>query len=154
MAGTGRRFTKVQKEELLAEILRQYATRTPIQTIAANVGITYQTVQSWIRESYANISKPVIEEERKRDLDLIEQAIILCWTRIKDEKKNARGVYPTFADLDRLLIRRSKMIGYDAPIQVDSSVTLRTPLDDSISDLLTQMDSADKQHKIESSDSV
>lgn len=133
----GKHLTATERAEITAKVFERHAQRVSMAKIAEELDISHETVRQIIIRTYREASAPVIEHERKRDIELIEQAIAVTWPRVKS------GTHGAISDLEKLLNRRAKYLGLDAPTQVEASVTQSTPLDNSIAELLSQMDAAE-----------
>lgn len=133
----GVHFTATERAEIRARVFELHAQRKSMKEIAEELDISPETVRQTIIRTYRESSAPVIEHERKRDIELIEQAIAVTWPRVK------AGTHGAVSDLEKLLARRARYLGLDAPQQVEATVTQTTQLDISISELLSQMDAAE-----------
>lgn len=129
----GEHINKVDRPKLKIQAWEMHARRISNEKIAIELGVCDDTVATFIKECYQEILLPNIAEAVKQDLQLLDQTIEIArgqYEKTKDPKD--------YEALDKMLIRRAKMIGYDAPDKLNVNVVEVTQADIELSELLNE----------------
>jgi hypothetical protein len=133
MRSRGQTFTEAERLYYRDEVFKRHAARMNNDAIARELDISADTVAKLIRDAYKEISLPLIEEALRKDLELIEQTILIASDKYK-ETKDPRD----YDALHKMLEFRAKLLGTAAPEKHQVMVTEVTQEDIAILEFMNE----------------
>lgn len=113
-------------------IAQMHSRRVSVAKIAETLKVSPSEILAILTEIYKEQALPVLKDAIIRDLQLIDDAIEVVFPRV------VAGTRGAVADLDKLLSRRAKILGLDAPTRVDATVFEVTQEDIALQDMIRQ----------------
>lgn len=113
-----------------------------VREIANHMGMARSTVQDRLDAAYDELVHPLAEEVRQLELARLDRWQKRLEDRLEDGEAPERIIPIGLKVLDR----RAKYLGLDAPLRVDANVTETTQEDLAIQDLLSAAHAANAEH--------
>lgn len=103
-----------------------------LESIAEDLQVSGVMVWKYCQEYMKKHVTPLAEEYRKMDLDRLDELLLALWPAAK------QGDTKSIDAALRILDRRSKYLGLDAPTKVDATVVALDPKDIELRNLIEQ----------------
>jgi hypothetical protein len=113
-------------------ILQRHLKGKSMRTIEAELGIPLATCQRYKERALSSLQMPTVEEARREELERLEAIIVAIWPNVEAGDKDAIASYMKVSE------RKAKMLGWDKPIEISSTVVEITQQERELQDMLAQ----------------
>lgn len=147
MAQNGQsRQNKVVVAEQAQRCLELYGTgKYTLRDVAQMVGISHETVRKRIDEACAALLSPAVVTLRTvmdEQLDVLAAKAMASLDEVDEEGEPRHDVHKVIASMLKIMDRRARLHGLDAPVKVEAHHTVETEMDAEIKALFAQADQA------------
>lgn len=139
--GRGIDFSAAQRAALGVIWLQEHLRGATYRTIGEKYNVPHATVFNYVGSALSKISYPVLDEARKRDLELLDVAIQGVMPGVE------RGEEKAIASLSRVLDRRAKLLGLDRPLEISARVYEETAQERELRMLIEEQERENKMRE-------
>ena len=129
------------KEQMQAKRNRAYDLRLSGKTyrqIGMEMGVSHVTAQNWVKDYLAEVTLPLVDEVRKQEVDRMQRILDRLEARADEGDDKALALQLKVSE------RLCKMLGADAPQQVQVEKTEVTQVDVAIRELMSDMEARNR----------
>ena len=128
------KYNKAQVAAQTHEALRMRIQGMSLRAIGEVLGLDHNTVSARVSAGLRDEVQPSIEEYRRLELARMDELAEAMWRKaiVDDSEKHANT-------LIRISERRSKLLGLDAPTNVQVTTVQTTPFDERMKELVAEL---------------
>lgn len=129
--------TEAEKLAMGVVILNKVLNGKSLRTIEAETGIPKSTVSRYRDRALQTVAAPVADEARKVELERLDTLIEAVWATAASGDEKAIAAYLKLSD------KRCALLGLNAPVKVEQTVTEISAQERELQDLIAQAERDD-----------